>query len=284
MPSFSALYGWTERALGVPLHDAHQYLFPGIVALGLALVGWSRRREIPEIWTYGVILAVTAILSLGLHLKLFDRVYNIPLPFALLYDHVPLFHSFRDPARFFYIGFVCIALLAAWGVAALEQRLDTWRPARRSLLLGVLCVAALAEYWIAPISTPRVAVGDGIPPVYRWLKAQPAPTPVLELPIGQEDAVIWSQQAMMTYYATYHWQPIVNGVGGYTPDGYEAEARTLNRWPDAASSRLLQSWGVRYVIWHPDWTGRKTPPSAALLPLVKRFDDGTLVYRVTRLG
>ena len=67
-----------------------------------------------------------------------------------------------------------------------------------------------------------------MPPVYRWLKAQPADTAVLELPIGQQNAVIWSQQALMTYYATYHWRPIVNGVGGYTPDGYEADARTLN--------------------------------------------------------
>ncbi|MDB5056680.1 MAG: hypothetical protein JWO59_152, partial [Chloroflexi bacterium] len=283
MPRFSALYGWTEQALGVPLHDAHQYLFPGLVAVGLAALGWRLRRAIPEIRIYGLILAVTAILSLGLQLKLFDRVFSFPLPFALLYDHVPLFHSFRDPARFFYIGFVCLALLAAWGMAALESHLGSWRPARRFALVALLCVVALAEYWINPIATPHVAVGNEMPPVYQWLKAQPAQTPVLELPIGQQDAVIWSHQAMMTYYATYHWQPIVNGVGGYTPDGYEADARILNRWPDAASSRLLLRWGVKYVIWHADWTGRAAPPDAASRPLAARFADGVTVYKVLAL-
>ncbi len=282
MPRFSVLYGWTEDALGVPARDAHQYLFPGLIALALAAYAWNRRKSRPDVVFYAVLLVLTAVLSLGLQLKLFDRVYSFPLPFALLYDHVPAFHSFRDPARFFYIGFVCIALMAAWGMAALEDRLRSWLPARRAGLIIVLCLAALAEYWITPIDTPHVAVGTGIPPVYTWLKAQPANTPVLELPIGQQDAVIWSHQAMMTYYATYHWQPIVNGVGGYTPDGYDTDAAILSHWPDAASSRLLLSWGVRYVIWHPDWVGRGAPGAGAYTKPVKRFADGTVVFAVIR--
>jgi hypothetical protein len=283
MPRFSVLYGWTENALGVPARDAHQYLFPGLVALALAIFAWTRRKSTPDISYYAVVLLLTAVLSLGLQLKLFDRVYTFPLPFAALYDHVPAFHSFRDPARFFYIGFVCIAVMAAWGVAALEDRLRSWPKARRTGLLAVLCIAALAEYWITPIATPHVAVGKDIPAVYNWLKSQPPNTPVLELPIGQQTSTIWSQQALMTYYATYHWQPIVNGVGGYTPDGYDQDAAILNRWPDAASSSLLRSWGVRYVIWHPDWVGRGAPPMNAYVIPVKYFADGTVVFADSRI-
>lgn len=280
MPTFSVLYGWTESALGVPARDAHQYLFPGLVCLVLAWLGWSGRKTNPEIRIYGIILVVAAILALGRELKMFDRLYNLPLPYMLLYDHLPGFHSFRDPARFMYIGFISLALLAAWGMARLLARLQGWQPRRRTILAALLCLAALAEYWITPIPTPRVAVGDAVPPVYRWLKAQPADTPVLELPIGQQNAAIWSRQALMTYYATFHWRPIVNGVGGYTPDGYEADARTLSRWPDQPALRLLNRWGVRYVIWHPDWIGKPGPADGPRTPLVARMADGTTVYRV----
>ena len=285
MPTYSVLYGWTERALGVPAHDAHQYLFPGLVALAMAWLGWRGRRLNPDIRVYGILLIATALLALGLKLKAFyrqgmDVVYNIPLPFALLYDHVPGFHSFRDPARFFYIGTVCLGLLAAWGLGALLDRLRAWRPGARAALAALLCAMALAEYWITAIPAPSVAVGGAIPPVYAWLKAQPAGTPVLELPIGQQNAAVWSQQALMTYYATYHWRPIVNGVGGYTPFGYERDAATLARWPNRASLALLRRWGVRYVIWHPDWVGRPAPSPSPQIPLARRWPDGTSVYRV----
>lgn len=280
MPTFSALYGWTERALAVPAHDAHQYLFPGLTVLALAWLGWRWGRDRLEVRIYAALLVVTAILSLGRQLKAFDRVYNLPLPYALLYDHVPGYQSFRDPARFFSIGYLCLALLAAWGLAALLERLRGWQAARRALVAALLCALALAEYWIAPVATPRVAVGSAIPPVYHWLKAQPAGTPVLELPIGQQNAAIWSQQALMTYYATYHWQPIVNGVGGYTPAGYERDAAVLNRWPAAAARSLLRRWHVRYVIWHPGWVGASGPANSPITPLVRRWPDGTSVYAV----
>jgi hypothetical protein len=276
MPRFSSLYGWTESALGVPAHDAHQYLFPGIVAGVLAVIGWRLRRLHPEIRIYGILLAITAILSLGRELKVFDRVYSIPLPYALLYDHVPGFHGFRDPARFFYIGYFCLALLAAWGMGSLLQRVRGWRAAAAVLL----CLAALLEYWVAPVATPHVAVGAAIPPVYQWLEGRPPNTPVLELPIGQQNATIWSEQALMTYYATYHWQPIINGVGGYTPQGYEMDAAILNRWPSVDAAHLLRQWGVRYVIWHPAWVGRPGPANSSQTPVTWRGTDGTIVYAV----
>jgi hypothetical protein len=279
MPPTSLIYGWTERALGVPAGDAVQYLFPGMAALALAAIAWQQRPQVWEIRAYALVGGTAAILALGLQLKLFDRLYLIPLPYALLYDHLSLFHGFRDTARFSFVGIVALALLAAWGVATLQARLPAG--SMRGRAIGTLLAAlVLAEYWIAPLPAPRVPTGAAIPAVYHWLKEQPPDTPVLELPIGQQNVRIWSQQALMTYYATYHWQPIVNGLGGYTPAGYEADATVLNRWPDGPSSRLLRRWGVRYVIWHPEWTGKGQPPGARQLTLIRRFADGIQVYAV----
>lgn len=288
MPTFSRFYGWTESALGVPARDAHQYLFPGLVAIALAWLGRKRGADRLTIRIYTWILVATAIFALGRELKLFDRLYLLPLPFRLLYDYLPGYHSFRDPARFWYIGSICLALLAAWGMGALSAMLrDRGSDGTAGMAVRVVpalfCVVAMAEYWITPVATPRVAAGNGVPAVYHWLKAQPHGTPVLELPIGQQNTTIWSQQALMTYYATYHWQPIVNGVGGYTPDGYEGDAAVLNRWPDTASAGLLARWGVRYVIWHRDWVGRPGPANSPSAPLVRAWPDGTSVYRVVTL-
>jgi hypothetical protein len=367
MPAFSTFYGWTEAALGVPAQDAHQYLFPGVVVLLLSLIAWRQRKAWPEIWPYALLVPITAVLSLGRQLKAFDRVYHLALPYRVLYDYTPGFHSFRDPARFFYIGFICLALLAAWGLTALLARIagpvptvalakpptppreiqpsqpagqapattfaagvalqretepvyaaspasastdadavtphretalppaagpapdaTADRPARgrrvrpvRTLVATLLCLAVLAEYWITPIATPEIAVGSAIPPEYLWLARQPAGTPVLELPIGQQNATIWSEQALMTYYASYHWQPIVNGVGGYTPDGYEADAATLSGWPDKAALDLLRAWHVRYVLWHAAWMTRIPPPSGFNTHVRLRWHDGTILYDVS---
>jgi hypothetical protein len=294
MPTFSTLYGWTSSVLGVPTQDAHQYLFPGVIALLLALIAWRHRKLLPDVWVYLLLVLITAVLSLGRQLKAFDRVYNFPLPYRLLYDYTPGFQGFRDPARFFYIGFICLALLAAWGFtillahlayepsdAAPQRRSRTLPPQiRRVIVAAVVCGAVLVEYWINPIDTPHVAVGNAIPPEYLWLQQQPAGTPILELPIGQQNATIWSEQAMMTYYASYHWQPIVNGVGGYTPDGYDDDVTALSDYPGSDALALLRAWHVRYVFWHSAWMKQPAPHNGPETPVVHVWPDGTIVYAV----
>jgi hypothetical protein len=100
-----------------------------------------------------------------------------------------------------------------------------------------------------------VPVGTAVPAVYRWLAAQPPGQPVLELPIGLANKTVWAQQAEMMYYATYHWQPIVNGTGGFAPPGYDHDAALYNSFPATATLRLLRTCHVRYVIVHRSWIG-----------------------------
>jgi hypothetical protein len=119
----------------------------------------------------------------------------------------------------------------------------------------VLCAAVLAESWIRPLPVAAVPVGTAVPAVYRWLAAQPPGQPVLELPIGLGNKTVWAQQAEMMYYATYHWQPIVNGTGGFAPTGYNQDVALYNSFPAPASLRLLRTRRVRYVIVHRSWIG-----------------------------
>ncbi len=301
----SVLYGWSGHALGVRPTDALQYLWPGATALALALWGLkSRKSEVGSrksmtVWrpmaaghwkarardarhiqadnfrlptsdfrlsSYALLLAVSAVLCLGPFLKVWGVRTALPLPYLLLYP-LPGFAGLRDPARFGAIYTLALAVLAAYGMAALLRALSGPAPAlpvdtglwlasrRRGLLVtGLLCLAVLAESWIRPLPVMPVPVGAAVPPVYHWLAARPF-APVLELPIGLDNKTVWAEQAQMMLFATYHWRPIVNGTGGFAPPGYVRDAATYMSFPSPAALRLLRARGVRYVIVHRAWLG-----------------------------
>ncbi len=309
----SVLYGWTGHALGVGPDDALQYLWPGALALALALASlrlkppralplslvtrrgaflpWDRRLSLrcqpgkheparsrrsqdespPTVpgpleqngsrmgavnpgaeprRSYVILCALAAVLCLGPFLKVWGLQTGLPLPYLLLYP-LPGFAGLRDPARFGAIYTLALAVLAAYGATALLARL----PRRATLVATFLCIGVLAESWIRPLPAVTVPVGAAVPPVYRWLAAQPAGRPVLELPIGLGNKAIWAQQAEMMYYATYHWQPIVDGTGGFAPPGYAHDVPLYNAFPAPASLRLLRARHVRYVVVHRLWLG-----------------------------
>jgi len=295
----SVLYGWSGHALGVRPTDALQYLWPGATALALAL--WSiksRWSMVDGRWSvaavrwkarstgarhvsgddhrpstidhrpssYALLLAASAVLCLGPFLKVWGVRTALPLPYLLLYP-LPGFAGLRDPARFGAIYTLALAVLAAYGMAALLRALSGPAPAlpvdtglrlashRRGLLVtGLLCLAVLAESWIRPLPVMPVPVGAAVPPVYHWLAARPF-APVLELPIGLGNKTVWAEQAQMMIFATYHWRPIVNGTGGFAPPGYVRDAATYMSFPSPAALRRLRARGVRYVIVHRAWLG-----------------------------
>ena len=213
--------------------------------------------------TYALLLAASAVLCLGPFLKVWGVRTALPLPYLLLYP-LPGFAGLRDPARFGAIYTLTLAVLAAYGMAALlhalsgrdvihwERRLASRR--RGLLVTALLCLAVLAESWIRPLPVMPVPVGAAVPPVYHWLATRPF-APVLELPIGLDNKTVWAEQAQMMLFDTYHWRPIVNGTGGFAPPGYVHDAATYMSFPSPAALRLLRARGVRYVIVHRAWLG-----------------------------
>ncbi len=278
----SVLYGWTGRALGVRPDDALQYLWPGAVTLGLAAWGlWAARASVPRRGRplrsataaamtpttapalnqqarvqrgYAVLGVVATVLCLGPVLKMWGAWTGLPLPYLLLYQ-APGFAGLRDPARFGAIYGLCLAVLAAYGATALLARLRSVRALWGQAGAVVLCTGVLAESWLRPLPVVAVPVGAALPPVYRWLAAQPAGRAVLELPIGLGDKTVWAEQAQMMYAATYHWHPIVNGTGGFAPPGYDHDVPLYNSFPSPAALHLLDRRRVTYVIVHRAWVG-----------------------------
>ncbi|MDP3046649.1 MAG: hypothetical protein Q8O07_04155, partial [Chloroflexota bacterium] len=259
---------------GYPL-DA---LFPGVVALVVAAVGavLALRAWRASLF-YLLLVPLSFVLSLGPKLYLAPGAsLDLPfsLPYAWLYAVVPGFQALRAPERFSALGFLGLAVLVGYALTALT------RPgpgqARGRLLAGIAVALLGLECLTFPAAQVYpVPTGDAVPPVYRWLAAQP-PTTILELPLGDRDA---TRTLRYQYLSTYHWQRTPDGYSGFIPPKHGEMVYEMASFPSERAMALLRGYGVQYVVIHGDqW------PSAQLavvpgLRLVQTF-GGDRVYQV----
>jgi hypothetical protein len=254
------LYGARSTSRGRP----ERRLFPGVLAVLLALVGLLLRRPANEPIVYLLAGVAAFEMSLGL------RGYS----FTFLYDHVPLFTALRAPARLGIFVVFFLAILAAYGHSALESTLPKrWAPALVVTIAGVL----LLEYWVAPLRL--VPFPNTPPPVYAWLAKQPRGT-IAEFPMPLPDTLP-GEEARYAYMSTFHWMPLLNGYSGYYPPSYLTLISDLHGFPDEKSIAVLRGRGARYVILHtalypPDRSGDLLSHAAVNSSLIQlgQFADG----------
>ena len=229
VPPENALYG----SLASEPESWETRLFPGALALLLALWGLrSPRRRV--VVAAAVVVIVSADLSMGVH--------GFMYPWLL--ELTAFLRGLRAPARFAVFVLAGIALLAALGLEVVLS----WARRRRisAALVTALAVAILCVEYRSPQT--RLSRFDMDPPVYRFLRGQPAGV-VLELPVPLE-----SGQAQLDvdyiFWSTRHWRPLLNGYSGYYPASYQRTLDVLNRLPDPGSLSLLRERGVRYILVH----------------------------------
>ncbi len=219
--------------------DPERRLFPGFVAIALAIVGlWPRRRgylRTPQFaYALGLILAFDV--SLGFNGVIYRGLYDYFLPFKAL----------RIPARMgLMVGF-SLAVLAGYGAAYVSGQLRS--AAARRAVLTTIGVLMLAEY----ASTPLVlwAAPRNPPEAYADLlrDADHGPTSVIfEFPTGA------MEDPEYLYYSTFHWQYLVNGYSGFFPPSYQKIVNAVRGFPDDTSMNMVRSRGVRYLVIHGEW-------------------------------
>jgi hypothetical protein len=224
-------------------------LFPGLAALSLATWGLVQGRGRTR-WFFVLLLAGSLFLSLGPRLYLAPGQpsgLSITLPYAWLYAIVPGFKALRAPVRFDALVGLSLAVLAGYGVAALQRRSPA-RTVRLGIVAALAGVAVLESLvWPAAHAEP-VPVGEGVPAVYRWL-ADRTEGPILELPMAfTPDGPRLDYQ----YLSTYHWQPTPDGYSGFIPPKHGQIAYEMERFPSERSVSLLQALDVGYVVIHTD--------------------------------
>lgn len=216
--------------------DDERSLFPGVLAITLAIVGAAVVRT--RTTTMIAVLAVVAIdLSLGVNGILFN-VLRVPLP---------LLDSFRAPARFAVLTLLAISLLAGLAVAKLTAAV---RPARRALLAGGLAFVLVAEYWAPLEAVYRPPLTPG--PVERWLAQQP-PLVVALLPTPPPRE-LWGYETVFEYLSIFHWQPMVNGYSGYASNDYLALLNVVQHFPSEQALAALRARGAEVVAFQERFT------------------------------
>jgi hypothetical protein len=145
----------------------------------------------------------------------------------------------RTPVRLGVLALFGLDLLAGFAAARLARG-----SARARFALAVAAVALCAELYPGDVSG-RFQPLPPMPASARWLASAPRGA-VLELPWDEEHL----EGGRYLYWSTLHWQPMVNGWGGFFPVRATALGATGRHFPLGPIVRELRAAGVRYVVVH----------------------------------
>lgn len=224
-------------------------LFQGLTVLLLA--GWAliapRRHSSTRRVIFGYLaLSVCAwLIALGPEVRLFGSTLFTG-PFAWLREFES-FRMIRVPARASVFLALGLSMLAGFGLDRVRR--SAWR--------GALVFLALLEATVAPLNVVAadrcMDAAEPTPAVYRWLQAQTADEPVIELPILPHDGFFQRPRFDDSVYllrSTTHWKRLVNGYAGTEPKEYGKVREMTKDFPSDESIAFLSSKGVRYVLVH----------------------------------
>jgi len=234
----SHFYLWLDRTVGWPSlingsgRELRAYGFPGVVTLVLALIGalassiGARRQRL--FW-----VAATAYF-------LFFAMGSYGG--YLLFGNLPLFRLIRVPTRFLLPFVFALAMLAAYGCAALAPRLPSRNARTAALALVVVLFAGEASF--APLRTwdyPHEAR-----PLNEFLAAQPGDFAVVEFPLDPFGYTVNMRQVLNSIY---HWKRLLVGYSGYqSPENIALLRRVRDTFPSDACLDELIDLDVRFVV------------------------------------
>lgn len=258
------------------------WLFP--IALGLELLRPGppeADRDVRPILAFFSCLSL--LFAFGPTLRWFDDAIAAG-PYRLL-SCMPVLSTMRAPGRYGVFFFVCLAVLAAYGVARLDRwGREGWAPAR--LLLFGSMVAWALEASPKPTALQSAPVAARLPEVYRWLAHQPrGPYSVLELPTdglltSSERRPVFTTRQLMRNLD--HHQPVTMLWAGYNcpMDIAVAQSAPWDRVPSRGlfDPQVLRRARVRYLVVHPrDFASDQIP---AVLSECDRLEcEVPVVYR-----
>jgi len=213
-------------------------LFAGVLALALAALGAAvsiRNRATRRGALLLVSLAASGIvLSLGPVTALYRWFYEWFLPLQGL----------RAVARFGFLYLFAIAVMAGFGVAWLETR--SRLTAHGMVAAGLLLIAGVtAEAWQGPV---RVDPFTGVPPIYSVVAGADEPVLLVEVPFYPPDAVHFNGPYVLN--STAHWQPLMNGTSGATPQSYRDRAETFWYFPGDRAIQAIRESGATLLMVH----------------------------------
>jgi hypothetical protein len=244
-----------------------EVLFPGLIAVALAVIGLAAVSRVSGRDFAGFYLALTVVAvwaSLGPRAGLY----------VWLADVIPFMSFLRAPARFGVLVLCGLAVFGGWGMAVLLQRV-------RSAAIVLTAVVVLATVVEARVVWPLRPVPP-VPEAYRLLAGLPrAGTVVLHFPYRSGE---WFPHVEHMFWSMWHWQPLVNGYSDHIPQDVIDLAVPVNSFPSEDAFGILRARDIRYVA--VDWRTyneaatsvmrSRFPPFAPYLRELFRGDDVSL--------
>lgn len=286
-PPESWFLGWTGEAFGIthengkPVYELT--LYPGLAVMILAGYGLLARNRVPFFPAlYALLGLVIFVFSLGPAIPL-GNAY-VPLPYYLLYEFVPGFGNLRVPARMWAIVMLSIAVLAAFGVRALMEKLGGKKAV---LVLAAISLFTAIEFVpTLPIDRFIDRGPATLEPAYEYLAENAPDAVVAEIPFASAQDPFRETPRM--YRSTYGWWRLVNGYASYFPEGYTGTRDALNALPEDEGLAELRRLGVEYIVVHPDQFEQDGLDGEAVLrgigrePSLRRVagDEEAILYRV----
>lgn len=187
---------WISYAAQNREPGASAYVGYTVLALSLAAL-FSRRFRWRALWWAAVALGFT-LLALGPQLQIDGQILDIWLPYHWLSRLFPIFAITGIPGRFVVMTSLALAVLAAYGLAAISGRLAQNLSA---VNLG-LCAAAALLVTLEYLAIPLRLTPTRLPEFYRTLAANTESFAVLDIK--------WDANYLM-HAQTVHHKPLVGG-------------------------------------------------------------------------
>lgn len=278
-PLWGADSDWWDSHFTAGFGESPTYLgyLPLLLAGVAVMLCWRRA------WFWAVTAAVALFVSLGPQLHVAGEV-KADLPYFL--NQIPALSMYRMPVRFVVVVMLCLAVLAAIGLA---HSLAGRSLRLRRTVAAVALLILLVEY----LPTPFPFASAQQPAFYSQIAADGGGYAVIELPINLA-------QGRYVYAQTVHQKPLVGGylarfkhyrtiedVPGFRELYYlDAVPPDIFASPAMAQLAALRYWGVRYLIVHPaKFSGARAAALQVALaalaePTVRYQDEQITVYTV----
>ncbi len=212
-------------------------------------------RQIKTAKYFFVILALFSfIISLGPRLKAFSRVWNIPLPYSLLFDYAPGFEITRDSRRFEILFILSMSFLTSLVIYILTEKIKNINLKRVSL--AVFIIIPLINYTsITDFSSMLQYVPstnkEKIHKIYNWLGSLDKNVAIYQTTYtsnGFEKPGNSFREAVFTYYSTFHWKNTVNGLTWWIPPNYQKLILMKKQFPSKDFLDELKKLKTDYII------------------------------------
>lgn len=248
-----------------------QFAVPLVLATAAIVVAVGRRTRGARIASPPLIafaaggLLLSFWLSLGPVVQAGGRALHAPALYALFYDYAPGFRGVRAVARMATMFFFFLALLAGFGVAAIEG-------ASKRAAAAIAAAACALFLWQTrptpfpldrewPFVSPGLAPAPAylrpdpvVPPLYRFIATVDRDAVLVEFPFGDN-----AYDLRYMYFSAAHRRRMLGGYSGVFPDSWLARRAVLERplaSPEAAWRALD---GATHAVVHsrgwPDATG-----------------------------